>query len=89
MQPGGKVHIPSNCGEFAVYARHAHLYLALLRLPARLLAVVDMGNLLSIIGLVLLVGATYVLLKLVKNYFGRSPFDNIPGPPPDNWIDGE
>lgn len=48
-----------------------------------------MGNHLSILGLVLLVGATYVLSKLVKNYFGRSPFDNIPGPPPDNWIDGE
>ncbi|EPS94814.1 hypothetical protein FOMPIDRAFT_1026052 [Fomitopsis schrenkii] len=47
-----------------------------------------MGSLLSVLGIVLLLGTSYVLLKVLENYFGRSPLDNIPGPPSGHWMDG-
>lgn len=48
-----------------------------------------MGSLLSVLGIVLLLGTSYVLLKVLENYFGRSPLDNIPGPPSGHWMDGK
>lgn len=36
-----------------------------------------------------LVGATYVILRILKNYVLRSPLDNIPGPPRGHWMKGE
>ena len=50
---------------------------------------VSMGGLLSVVGVVVLLGAGYVLLKVLTNYYGRSPLDNIPGPPSGSWIDGK
>ena len=45
-----------------------------------------MGTLLSILGFLLLLGTGYVALK---NYFSRSPLDNIPGPPSGHWMHGK
>ncbi|EPS93813.1 hypothetical protein FOMPIDRAFT_1055630 [Fomitopsis schrenkii] len=47
-----------------------------------------MGSLLSALRIVLLLGTSYVLLKVLTRYFGRSPLDNIPGPPSGHWLDG-
>lgn len=48
-----------------------------------------MGTLLSVLGVVVLLGTGYVLLKVLTNYFGRSPLDNIPGPPCGDWMEGK
>ena len=45
-----------------------------------------MGSLLSILGIVLLLGTVYLALK---NYISRSPLDNIPGPPSAHWLHGK
>ncbi|KZT66919.1 cytochrome P450 [Daedalea quercina L-15889] len=47
-----------------------------------------MGILLSVLRVVALLGTAYVLLKALKNYLGRSPLDNIPGPPSGHWMKG-
>ncbi|KAI0721447.1 cytochrome P450 [Fomitopsis betulina] len=44
-----------------------------------------MGSLLSVLGIVLLLGTGYMALT---SYFSHSPLDNIPGPPSDHWIHG-
>lgn len=46
-------------------------------------------SVLRIAVLVLLVGAVYVVLRLLRNYVVRSPLDNIPGPPRGHWMTGE
>ena len=48
-----------------------------------------MGSLLSVPAAVLLLGIGYVLLKVVVNYFGRLPLDNVPGPSSGHWLDGK
>nr|VWP02043.1 DNA repair protein Rad7 [Ganoderma boninense] len=30
----------------------------------------------------------YILWRVFRNYFIRSPFDNIPGPPSSSWLAG-
>lgn len=58
-------------------------------LPSLLASRSHMGGLLSVPATVLLLGAGYVLLKVLINYLARSPLDNIPGPPSSHWLDGE
>lgn len=51
-----------------------------------------MGILLSVLhitGLVALVGVTFVVFSVLKNYVVPSPLDNIPGPPRGHWVSGE
>ncbi|KAI0723656.1 cytochrome P450 [Fomitopsis betulina] len=48
-----------------------------------------MGILLSVLhitGLVALVGVTFVVFSVLKNYVVPSPLDNIPGPPRGHWV---
>ncbi|KAH9929175.1 cytochrome P450 [Fomitopsis serialis] len=47
-----------------------------------------MGLLFSVLRVVALLGTAYVLFNVLKNYFGRSPLDNIPGPPSGHWLNG-
>ncbi|KAH9929191.1 cytochrome P450 [Fomitopsis serialis] len=47
-----------------------------------------MGLLLSVLRVVALLGTAYVLFNVLKNYFSRSPLDNIPGPPSGHWFKG-
>ncbi|TFY57863.1 hypothetical protein EVJ58_g6767 [Rhodofomes roseus] len=47
-----------------------------------------MGILLSVLRVIALLGTAYVLLKVLQNYLGRSPLDNIPGPPSGHWMKG-
>ena len=48
-----------------------------------------MGNSLSGLAIALLLGVSYVALKILKSFLVRSPLDNIPGPPAVNWMNGE
>ncbi|EPS98332.1 hypothetical protein FOMPIDRAFT_41436 [Fomitopsis schrenkii] len=50
-----------------------------------------MGIFLSVLrvaAFVVLVGAAYIVISILKNYVVRSPLDNIPGPPRGHWMSG-
>ncbi|EPT02239.1 hypothetical protein FOMPIDRAFT_1047944 [Fomitopsis schrenkii] len=50
-----------------------------------------MGNFLSVLrvaAFVVLVGAAYTVISILKNYVVRSPLDNIPRPPRGHWMYG-